>query len=261
LMVVPRKIWEIYCDLYGHFGTGGFGVPEALSRVRTSEPMCRKAILTLRRFGLLKRTGREGRRVTYRVVPPEEAGIRLALRSPSVRYRELLRFFQSIRELEWYLIGTSALNYYLPCYAPILELGSPEPVKVRESTPSYLRLVVSEDIPKNHEAVEFDGITFRIASVEDAIVRSYRNFPVTLVNPVEIDYMVAVAMKIKGDSLDARRFEELPPPAREHLEEVKRKMSFDPLGELEEMAELFLSASPRDRVEGLLEELKEALRV
>jgi hypothetical protein len=259
-MAVPRRIWEIYCDLYGHFGTEGFGVPEALSSLRISEPMCRKAILTLMRLGLLKRTGREGRRVVYRVVPPDEAGVRLALRRPSVRYRELLRFFESIKEMEWYLIGTSALNYYLPCYAPVLELGSPEPA-IRAFAPPYLRLVVSEDIPREYEAVEFNGITFRIASVEDAIVRSYRSFPATLVNPVEIDYMAAVAMKIKGDSLDTSRFEELPSPAREHLEEVRRKMSSDPLGELKEMAELFLSASPRNRIEALLEELKEALRV
>jgi hypothetical protein len=257
-MDIPRKIWEIYCDLYGHFGTGGFTLPEALSRLRISEPMCRKAILILRRSGLARRAGRGGRRVVYRVVPPDEAGMRMALRRPSVRYRELLRFFESIKELEWYIIGTSALNYYLPRYAPVLELGSPEPAKIGEHAPPHLRLAISGDVPKDHEAVEFDGMTFRIASVEDAIVQSYRNFPLTLINPVEIDYMAAVAMKIKGSSLDTRRFEELPPPAREHLEEVRRKMSFDPLGELEEMAELFLSASPRDRVEGLLGELKEA---
>jgi hypothetical protein len=259
-MAVPRRIWEIYCDLYGHFGTGEFGVPEALSRVRISEPMCRKAIWTLGKSGLLRRAERRGRIIAYRVIPPSEAGMRLALRRPSVRYRELLRFFEFIRELEWYLTGTSALNYYLPCHAPILELGSPEPAKVKEPAPPYLRLAVSEGTPRNFESVEFDGITFRIASVEDAIAQSYRRYPVSLIDPVTIDYMAAVAMKIKGDSLDTRRFEELPPPAMEHLEEVRKKMSFDPLDELEEMAELFLSASPQARIRRLLDKLKDAVQ-
>jgi hypothetical protein len=257
---MQEKVWSTYCRLYGEFGTGEFGVPEALSRIRISEPMCRKVVWTLRKEGFLERVGREGRRVKFRAVPPTEAALRMALRDPFVRYREVLRFFESIRGPDWYLVGTTALNYYLPCFAPVLELGGREPAKLKEIAPPYLRLVVSKDVPRSYETIEFEGTVFRVASVEDAIVQSYRNFPATLIDSVEIDYMAAVAMKIRGERLDTDRFEELPAPAREHVREVMAKLSYDPMDELGEMAELFLSASPQGRIEGLLDKLGDAVR-
>lgn len=259
MKMMPRKVWNTYCELYGRFGGGAVSVPDILSRMRISEPMCRKAVWTLRRGGLLEQVGKEGREVKFRITPPAEAAAKLALSSPHVRYRELLRFFESIRGLDWYLVGTTALNYYSPYYAPRLELGSEEPRRLKMAKSPYLCVQISRGAPRSYEVVELEGVGFRIASVEDAIVRSYGAYPRTPIALHSLDYMAAVAMKIKGKKLNTKRFDELPAPARKHLREVIKNLSpeRDPLDEIGDMAELFLSAPPSTHVCRLIETLAE----
>lgn len=258
--MMARKVWDAYCRFYGHFGEGPVSVPELLSRMRISEPMCRKVVWTLKRGGLLEQVGKEGREVKFRVVPPTQAAARIALSSPHVRYRELMRFFESIRGLDWYLVGTTALNYYSPYYAPVLELGSKEPKRLKAAIEfPYLAAQVSNRVPKDYEAVDLEGLIFMIASVEDAIVQSYTDYPQTPIAPHSLDYMAAVAMKIKGEKLDIKRFDELPALVRKHLRGVLKNLSpeRDPLNEIGDMAELFLSASPSARASRLIETLAE----
>lgn len=258
--MMARKVLNTYCRLYGRFGEGPISVPEILSRMRISEPMCRKVVWTLRQGGLLERVGKDGREVKFRIVPPAEVTTKMILSSPHVRYRELLRFFGSIQGLDWYLVGTTALNYYAPYYAPNLEFGSKEPRRLKAAMGSpYLRVQVSKRVPKSYEVAELEGMVFKIASVEDAIVQSYATYPKTPIATHSLDYMAAIAMKIKGRKLDAKRFDELSAPAREHLREVIKNFSpeRDPLDEIGDMAELFLSASPPTHASRLIETLAE----
>ena len=258
--MMARKVWNTYCRLYGHFSEGPVSVPEVLSRMRISEPMCRKVVWTLGRGGLLERVGKEGREVKFRIVPPAEAVPKLVFSSPHVRYRELMRFFGSIRGLDWYLVSTTALNYYSPYYAPSLELGSRANRRLRAAVKvPYLKVQISKRVPKSYEVVELEGVVFKIASVEDAIVQSYATYPKTPIALHSLDYMAAIAMKIKGKKLDTKRFDELPASAREHLRGVVKNLSLerDPLNEIGDMAELFLSASPSIHVCRLVETLAE----
>lgn len=258
--MMTRNVWNTYCRLYGRFGEGPVSVPEVLSHIRISKPMCRKVVWTLGRGGLLERVGKDGREVKFRIVPPAEAVPKLVLSSPHVRYRELLRFFGSIQGLDWYLVGTTALNYYAPYYAPSLELGSRNPGRFKRVVKSpYLRVQISKRVPKSYEVAELEGVVFKIASIEDAIVQSYAAYPKTQIALHSLDYTAAIAMKIKGEKLDTKRFDELPAPAREHLRGVVENLSpeRDPLNEIGNMAELFLSASPSTHVCRLVETLAE----
>lgn len=258
--MMAKKVWNTYCRLYGRFGEGPISVPEILSRMRISEPMCRKVVWTLRRRELLKQVGKEGREVKFQIVPPTEVATKLVLSSPHVKYRELLRFFGSIKGLDWYLVGTTALNYYAPYYAPNLELGSKEPRRLKATMEfPYLRVQVSKQVPKRYEVAELEGVVFKIASVEDAIVQVYTTYPKTPIVPHSLDYMAAIAMKIKGKKLDIKRFDELPASTRKHLREVIKNLSpeRDPLNEIGDMAELFLSAPPSTHASRLIETLAE----
>jgi hypothetical protein len=258
--MMARKVWDTYCRLYGRFGEGPISVPEVLSRMRISEPMCRKVVWTLKREGLLERVRKEGRKVKFRIVPPAEVATKLVLSSPHVRYRELLKFFGSIQWVDWYVVGTTALNYYAPYYAPSLELGSENPRQLNAALKfPYLRVQSSKRVPKSYEVAELEGVVFKIASVEDAIVQSYAAYPKTQIALHSLDYMAAIAMKIKGGKLDTKRFDELPAPARKHLRGVVKNLSSerDPLNEIGDMAELFLSAAPSTHVCRFIETLAE----
>lgn len=257
--MMTRGVWNTYCRLYGRFGEGPVSVPEVLSRINISEPMCRKVVWTLKQGGLLERVGKEGRETKFRIIPPAEVASKLVLSSPHVRYRELLRFFGSVQGPDLYLVGTTALNYYAPYYAPRLELGSKDPRQLDVVKFPYLRVQISKRVPKSYETAALEGIIFKIASVEDAIVQSYITYPETPIALRSLDYMAAIAMKTKEREFDIKRLGELPAPARRHLHDVFKELSprRDPLNEIGDMAELFLSASPPTRVGRLIETLAE----
>lgn len=262
--MMARKVWNTYCRLYGSFGEGPVSVPKVLSRMRISEPMCRKVVWTLGRGGLLERVGKEGREVKFRIVPPTEAVPKLVLSSPHVRYREVLRFFGSIQGLDWYVVGTTALNYHAPYHAPTIELASKRPVQLRKKAKGFGHICfqVSDEVPAEFEEAELEGIHFKISSVEDAVVQAYANYPNTPIGVSGLDYMAAIAMRAKGEHLNTKRFRELPLGARKHLRRVMAYLNFKrdltkepPADEVEEEAWRRRFADTRGKVVDMVDTL------
>lgn len=262
--MIEKEIWATYCKLYGEFGEGPVSVPEALKRIKISPPMCKKAFWVLKQKGLLERLGRENRRVKFRVVPPREAGMRLALKHPDVRFREIMNFFAAIKGLDWYVVGTTALNYHAPYHAPTIELASKHPMQLRKKVTRFghIRSQVSDEVAAEFEEAELEGIHFKISSVEDAVIQAYANYPNTPISVSSLDYMAAIAMRAKGEHLNAERFKELPPEARKHLRWVMAHLNFKrnlikepPTDEVEEEAWRRQFADARGKVVDMVDTL------
>ncbi|MEA1905090.1 MAG: hypothetical protein U9M97_04330 [Candidatus Hadarchaeota archaeon] len=241
--MMNNSVWEAYFEIYNRFSKGPVSAQDIVAHTHLSEPMCRKVIWTLKNKGLLEKVGRENRQAKFEVVPPTEGAVRLVLSHLDVRYRHGLDFFKELQTqgLDYYLVGTTALNYYAACYAPVLELACKNVSGARKvARRYYIRAQIGDRIPSEFEKAELEGIRFKVASVEDAIIQSYAHYPDTLIDRPTLDYMTAIALRVRGRSLKTGRFRKLPPRARKHLKRI--------LGALDLERDL-RRAQPRDVIE------------
>lgn len=240
--MMDKSIWNAYCQIYSEFGRGPVSAGDVVARTDLSEPMVRKVIWELKSRDILEKAGREGREVKFCLISPIEGGARIALSSPNVRYRYVVEFLGEIQGANCYIAGTTALNYYAPCHAPVLELGCERPSELEKATERhpYVRTRVTRRVPSEWEDAELEGVRLRIASVEDAVLSSYADYPNAVMDLPTLDYMTAIALRVKGKALRVKRFGVLPTPARRHLKRI--------LGELDLTRDLRRSF-PRDVIE------------
>lgn len=227
--MLQRKVWDTYHRLYEVFGGEPVSVPRAMSRMRISRPSCKKMVRVLRLAGLLVPRGKDGREAMYEVVPPQRAGVLIALRRPLMRLRYVLDFSHALdrRVSPWYVTGVTALNYYLPYRSPAFEVATRFPREVRELAREYpyINVFAAEGRPGRSYEVLTPFATFRVASLEDALIKAYSSPP--SVGVLALDEFAAsiarrAAVTLAGRDrrfdVDLRRLEvELPPAAFKRL--------------------------------------------
>lgn len=262
--MMSKSVWSAYCGIYAELGGGPVSAVDIMDRMGLSDPMARKVIWELKNRGLMKKVGREGREVKYSLISPIDGGARLALSNPRVRYRYVIEFFGDVQVVNPYVIATTALNYHAPNYAPILEIacGTPSELNAIVDRYPYVRTRISERIPSEWEEVRFEGASFRVASVEDTVIESYRDYPDVVMSLSSLDYMTAIALRAKGEALERERFKELPTSARNHIEKILDELDFShdlreepPRDVIEEEAERRLDLDPAVKASGMIERL------
>lgn len=262
--MLSKSIWNAYCGIYAELGEGPVSAVDIMDHTRLSGPMARKVIWELKNKSIMKKVGREGREVKYSLVSPIEGAVRLALSDPHVRFRHVMDFLEDAQVVEHYITGTTALNYHAPYHSPVLELACEKPARLRKIVEKYpyIRTQVSGRIPLRWEEVELENIHLRVASVEDAVIESYSNYPEVVVDVSSLDYMSEIALLSRGESLKVERLEELGVDAREHVEELLSEFDFTrdlreevPHNVIEEEAKRRLVATPQAKANGMIETL------